>query len=379
METVIIFGATTYFYQIAVRVLKEDIEIVALSDNDSSKWNISYKNINVINPEMIKTMQFDYILIGPLFSYETINMQLRDMGVDENKILPLVDSREIKWLSSRIDFNERDVVKIYKKGRDIVKLLGEANRVNANYDNIATFEEDDQFTDFSKYPLIAHACGGFINGEEKEYTNSLEAFRESLMNNFKMIEVDVWGEKNGNIIMGSRLKMQYPVDIDYTIPTLNQLLDLICDDESKKIILDIKWNTVEDFSRMLGKIEDVVLLYQDRGHINIKRQVLIEVFDEETSSIASQGGWECLLTDYRAKDGSWIKKVSVICSKYNIHTIMIDTLVNNTHEKYIRYALNKNINVLCYTVDDLTVLAKYKKLGCISCLTNYLKIGEGRC
>lgn len=210
--------------------------------------------------------------------------------------------------------------------------------------------------------------------EKKIYTNSLEACIESINNNFNMLEVDVWGIESGEIILGSRLKMQYPISIDYTIPTLYQLLKLICKDKNKKIILDIKCNTVDDFVRILNEIQKEVIQCEKNGWNNIKKQILIETFDEKTSSIASKAGWECLLTNYRNKDGEWIRKSCLICIENNIHTLMLDVGVINNHDKYLEYATRKNINIICYTVDDLSLLSKYKKLGCKSFLTNYLRV-----
>lgn len=139
-----------------------------------------------------------------------------------------------------------------------------------------------------------------------------------------MIECDVWGEQDGKLILGSRLKMAYPIYINYTVLTLDVLLRMVADDINKKVILDIKWNTLNDFCRLLTNIDRLVRQLEKEGFINIRRQIIIETFDEDSTKYAVNHNWECILTDYRNKEGAWIKKAACICCKYNIKAVMLD-------------------------------------------------------
>lgn len=373
-KKLILFGATNYAYICAMQSINFDTaEIVAFSDNDEYKWNIEYEGIKIVSPDKIIKQQFDYILICAWYSYKKIKQQLMDIGIEGVRILPFLRLNNIKALQDYIfDIDSNIIKSIYREGDKLLNELSEVNKVIARYGKMNKLDNLD-VTDFEDYSLIAHAGGGYIKGEKREYTNSLEAFKEAIENGFKMFECDVWGMQNGKIIIGSRLKMQYPVVIDYTIPTLDDLITLICDDWKKKIILDIKYNTLDDFYRLLNEIDRVVKRFEQNGYENIKKQILIETFDEESTKYATNMRWECLLTDYRNPEGGWFMKSAVICDTYKVHTCMLDAILVKREKKYIDFLLNKNIKILCYTVDEIRDYSELRKMGISSCLTNYLK------
>lgn len=373
---VILFGAAKFIFEKAVETLDgKKTKIIAFSDNDKHKWNIVYEGIDIIRPEDIKIFIYDYILIGAWYSYGEIKKQLMDLGVAEKKIMPLLEIKSLKWIKDDTSGIDKDAItKIFRNGEKIINKLQEVNDVNKKYEKIEEVKVGKvDKTDFSFYPMIAHACGGYINGEKNEYTNSLEALKESIENGFKMFECDVWGIQNKEIILGSRLKMQYPIEINYTILTLAAVFEMIVSDKEMKVILDIKYHTMEDFFALLKKIEELVEKFENQGHKEFKKRILIETFDEESTKFAISKKWECLLTDYRNWDGRWIKKSAVICSKYKIKTLMIDAKFAIENEKYIRFLLKKNFEILCYTVDEIEEYAALKKMGISSCLTNFLK------
>lgn len=61
-------------------------EIVALSDNDATKWDLA----GVINPLEIKNVDFDYVVITSMHDME-MKQQLREYGIEERKILIFSD------------------------------------------------------------------------------------------------------------------------------------------------------------------------------------------------------------------------------------------------------------------------------------------------
>lgn len=378
-KKVILFGATKIAYETALQSINFDlVEIIAFSDNDEYKWDIEFEGIKIVSPQNILNQPYDYILICAWYSYEVIKNQLINIGIKNEKILPLLKEKSIKWLKDVItDFDFNIINKIFINGENLKKELIEVNKIIGQYENIKKVEVSSK-TDYRKYPLIAHACGGYVNGKKIEYTNSFEAFQDSIKNGFKMFECDVWGVEKGKIILGSRLKMQYPISINYTIPTLDMLLEEIVNDINKKIILDIKYNTMDDFYRLLNQVDLLVQTFEKRGNRNIRDQILIETFDEESTKYATEKKWECLLTDYRNNEGRWIMKSVVICEKYKVDTLMMDARFVIKNKKYIDFILNKNLNLICYTVDEIEDYATLRKMGVKSCLSNYLKPICGR-
>lgn len=377
----IIFGAAKLIYKSAKEAINsQTMKIVAFSDNDERKtgkhWGrgVNYEGIPIISPDRILDIEFDYILIGAWYSYSEIWNELIALGIPKYKIMPLYNKSHIYLLNDVIDdIDTAAICSIYTDGEEIIKQIWEVNEVNRLYEHLKPIKSELKTIDYEKYHLIAHACGGLLKGEKIEYTNSLEALMEALKNDFKMIECDVWGEQDGKLILGSRLKMAYPIYINYTVLTLDVLLRMIADDINKKVILDIKWNTLNDFCRLLTNIDCLVRQLEKEGFINIRRQIIIETFDEDSTKYAINHNWECILTDYRNKEGAWIKKTACICCKYNIKAVMLDAESAIRHKKYIKYLISKNIDIVSYTVDEIEDYVALKKAGVKSILSNYLK------
>lgn len=377
----IIFGAAKLIYKSAKEAINsQTMKIVAFSDNDERKtgkhWGGggNYEGIPIISPDRILDIEFDYILIGAWYSYSEIWNELIALGIPKYKIMPLYNKSHIYLLNDVIDdIDTAAICSIYTDGEEIIKQIWEVNEVNRLYEHLKPIKSELKTIDYEKYHLIAHACGGLLKGEKIEYTNSLEALMEALKNDFKMIECDVWGEQDGKLILGSRLKMAYPIYINYTVLTLDVLLRMIADDINKKVILDIKWNTLNDFCRLLTNIDCLVRQLEKEGFINIRRQIIIETFDEDSTKYAINHNWECILTDYRNKEGAWIKKTACICCKYNIKAVMLDAESAIRHKKYIKYLISKNIDIVSYTVDEIEDYVALKKAGVKSILSNYLK------
>lgn len=84
MRRVILFGAGGRTKGI-IEELKEDVEIVAILDNDKKKWNNLLAGIKVCNPLDIYKMYYDIIFIVP-YEYYHIHKQLIDMGVENEKV-----------------------------------------------------------------------------------------------------------------------------------------------------------------------------------------------------------------------------------------------------------------------------------------------------
>lgn len=376
---VILFGVTEFQYGVARGCIDLDkCEIIACADNDNVKHSLVYESLEIISPDTLLYIDFDYILVGAWFSYNTIQHQLIEIGIDPNKILPLLAEKCISLLIEPIEINYGAIRRVFINSERILKKFEIVNQINALYKNINMGNgETKEYTNFAKYPLIAHACGGFVNGEHEEYTNSLEAFEEAMSSGFNMFECDVWGKQDEQIVLGSRLKMQWPINIDYTIFSLNTLLNRIAVYPEKRVVLDIKWNTYDDFYRLLDSIEQLVHNLEDHGFPNIKKQIIVETFDEITTRYAVEKQWECVLTDYRNPEGDWIKNTAVLCCKYTLRTVFLNAGTVMRNMKYIHFLLEKGIDIVSYTVDNIETYASLRQAGVTSVLTNFLKPSLG--
>lgn len=81
---IIIFGTGSCCENL-MSYLGNNINIIAYSDNDSSKIGLNYYNIEVIDPEKISSYNYDYIIIASGSEYEILE-QLIKMGISEEKI-----------------------------------------------------------------------------------------------------------------------------------------------------------------------------------------------------------------------------------------------------------------------------------------------------
>lgn len=97
IRKVIIFGASKRLQEI-IDNLQDDIELIAIADNNMDKWNKLYLGISIISPKQIIKMEFDYVYIIP-YSYNPIIQQLLDLGVSREKI---VDERHIELIVNKI-------------------------------------------------------------------------------------------------------------------------------------------------------------------------------------------------------------------------------------------------------------------------------------
>lgn len=86
-KKIVIFG-TGVFYKKRINSLAEieNVYILAFLDNNQKKWGTFIDNIVICNPQDIKKLEYDYIILMSIYDYEMYN-QLLLLGVEENKIL----------------------------------------------------------------------------------------------------------------------------------------------------------------------------------------------------------------------------------------------------------------------------------------------------
>lgn len=65
--------------------LNEEVEIICYLDNDKNKWNKILNGKNILNPDNIKNMDYDYVIIASQFN-DPIYEQLLSLEVEKDKI-----------------------------------------------------------------------------------------------------------------------------------------------------------------------------------------------------------------------------------------------------------------------------------------------------
>lgn len=376
MINVILFGASKIFYQCALESFdSRNVKIIGFSDNCSEKQGLIFEQLPIINPTELASIHFDYIIVCAWFSYNEIYNQLINLCIPKEKILPLLNINKLYAITKNFRYNENDVKKLFKNSEIILERLKEIFEVNNKYEMVNSLPSNPPVIDYKHNRIIAHACGGYIDGKKREYTNSIESFEEAIKNNIKVFECDVWAVEGNNIIMGSRIKMQYPIEIfnrEFGVLTFDYIVKKINEKKDIKIIFDIKWNAFRDFCFILDEISNRVEEIAKTKNINIKNNIIIEVFDEITAEYAYSQKWKCVLTDYRNPENLFFKKSVLICLKYGIDTIFLDynTIISNS--KYLNIFRDKEISIVSYTVDDIDEYVYARKLGVKSVLSNWL-------
>ncbi|WP_373266124.1 TylF/MycF/NovP-related O-methyltransferase [Hungatella hathewayi] len=104
MKKAVLFGASGGGSRLFDRISRE-YEIVAVTDNDGSKWGGKLRGIPIYKPEAcINTADYDSVIIASAPGLETIYSQLVGYGVPEQQI---VTSYITAPLESRITFLEK--------------------------------------------------------------------------------------------------------------------------------------------------------------------------------------------------------------------------------------------------------------------------------
>lgn len=86
MIKLIIFGTGVGLNKLLKAIAYEHIKIVAIVDNDHKKWGNSICLLQVQSPDVIKNLEFDFIVIASQ-SYNQILQQLLMMGIDRKNLI----------------------------------------------------------------------------------------------------------------------------------------------------------------------------------------------------------------------------------------------------------------------------------------------------
>ena len=375
---IILFGASDNLIKSALETLKlKTCEIIALCDNDKYKQGLKWNNLPIISINHIHELEFDFIVINALYSYHIIYKNLVMVGIQSNKIIPLLSLTKIMFLTDKVNTFPKDVLsKLFQDDPEkindrIIKL----NEIVQKYSEIQPINTKDNDINLNDYPLIAHAGGGYIQDKQEMYSDSLEAFLTSIKAGFKMFEFDICGLIEDDIIFvhdAGRFRKLYFYN-DYTPLRFTKMLTILSNNPELKVMLDIKWNTLLDYTRILEKMESILTENYIDKYNEFKKQIFVQTYNKETIQSAVQHGWKCFLTSYRNPEGNWIQKSACLCCEFGITGIMLDVGSALHHFKYLKFLKEKNIPIIVYSTDSLDEYVRLKSIGITCVLTNFMK------
>lgn len=159
----IIGGATKFIYKtVQQEIFLDEVELIAFVDNNEEKWGLMYESIPVISPKELCTKEFDFIVIGALYSFKEIKKQFIQLGIEKRKIFPLVSLDNLRFLNKDTDrFSKEVFIKLWKEGNRICDMLSEVDAIDTIYEALPSFKEHEKNFHCSllENRIIAHAGG----------------------------------------------------------------------------------------------------------------------------------------------------------------------------------------------------------------------------
>ena len=116
---IITWGTGNIAEKVFANDLKNNVEIVAVVDNNKEKWGNKFHGIIVIPPQDIKNYEFDKVLVLVLRGGCDIHEQLIGLGVEEYLIEHVKSSIELEYFKSTaddyFDISKKEFVKWERK------------------------------------------------------------------------------------------------------------------------------------------------------------------------------------------------------------------------------------------------------------------------
>lgn len=304
MKKVAVIGINDGIINALFKELDPDkVEIVAFLDNSEDEQSTEYFGMKVSDPESYIASKFnaDYFIITALSAYQAIKEQLERLGIKIERIQPFIPELFCKYVVGPVQFDEDLINEIYF---DPVKTLEIAHRYQEQYLKYTIY---GRFTDerdawYNKSSLIAHALGGRIGKEKLEYTNSLEAFQTSITNNYTLMECDVCTLRDRGVVLAHENCMLWECKVrNYTTLNLEQLFRKLQEKSFLTVLIDVKWKDHSDYTFIISEIEKNLrkVSVNEESHLSLKKQIVIQVYDEETIICAKASGFQMFFTQYR--------------------------------------------------------------------------------
>ena len=355
------------------------VEIAMFIDNDPYKTDRIFegKRIWAFGPALLEEIEkVDYILIAAYSGYRQILQLLKDNGIREAKI-QLYMSKGLKEYSfGKIErVNSALIREIYHEPGKILDVIENYNYDAAFLDDMPSLEENMNKW-YKQNSIIVHACGGYVNNQKVMYSNSKEALETSLDKGVKVIECDVLGIEHDEVICVHDYDRWLDAkEHGCTTQTLEEVLERLVEYPEVYLLIDVKWEKMEEYNYYLSSIlESIERIAGEKSEVGrqLKKQIILEVYEEESIKSAQGEGFDVFFTQYRNPDRGDYKKIVRLCLKYNIGIVGYDFRYVQSHNQVLSVFKQKNISVFAYSCDSITEYSKMRRKGLDGIFSNYL-------
>nr|WP_207715353.1 D-alanyl-lipoteichoic acid biosynthesis protein DltD [Clostridium saccharoperbutylacetonicum] len=276
--------------------MKEDVDIVCYCDNDKSKWGKIFDEKEVICPENIKEINFDYIIIASQFNDEIYN-QLIEIGINQVKVLQF-----FKYIDSFWSYVEFDLLQLYNNRENVEGIItgisyaekGINEKVLIKNFNKLTRHSQDLYYDYNlvnyaidkykeemknlKYVIISLSYYSF------EYDMSLSAMKGKVQAYYKaigkehhLLDIDRYlsETENNEYIVKEVFHLDiygYP-KVKWNITSSDKKIDLVNEEYGKRqALLDCNKNYYETVKENTEILQKYLQLLKDN---NIKPIIVV--------------------------------------------------------------------------------------------------------
>lgn len=370
---VAIWGITTPIWNVINNTIDPfATEIVTFIDSDEYKQGLVFHGIPIISIEEFDASAVDYILITAYSGFQDIVRILKSRGVADEKIQIFLSQGLCNYVVgdiSKIDW--RQTLGLYtvpgrvaKAAEDYVELYAEYSRIEKK-----TASEHDWF--YGKR-LISHALGGFVNGVPMMYTNSKEAFAGAIEHGFSLAECDMIHMPNGEWYGGHRYSDIFDAgEKKYNLISLSDIILTLAKNPGLTCLFDIKWDVTEDYREFVMCMNTVVEKFDNEQEL--RKQIVLEVYDEDTIKCAYRSGYQMIFTQYRNPERDCYMKSAILCDKYGISVLADGTqVVLKGGRKKTNIWTDKGLNFYVFSTDSPEEISEIRNMGGYGVFTNFL-------
>lgn len=356
-------------------------EIVFFLDNNADRIGGLYASRPVYCFSEIEKKMFreiDYIVVAAYSGYKQIRENLLRVGYQEEKIQLYITP----WITM---YNLGDLSHIKKEYIDSIyfeprKRWNEIQEYIKEYAEIFGEEHDTYIKDhtgkwYEKESLISHACGGFVNGKKVMYSNSKEALEYTFSKKFRLIECDVLGHQREEVILAHDFDKLYEAEeVGYTCQTFEEMLQALKNHPKVHMLVDVKWSEIEEYdfyiSHIMNSIDEVA--QDNKEKEQLYKQIIMEVYDEESIQSAQKAGFDVFFTQYRNDNVKDFLNTIKICEKYKIGVVGYDLMLINEYKKAVALLKERNIKIYVYSTNSKEEYRRLKEYGVDGVFTDYL-------
>ncbi len=352
----------------------EKTEVVLFVDSNEEKQGIYYENTPVITPskELLDRYDIDVYVIAALSAYENIRELLMTWGRETERVQPFITDEICKYSLGTLDEVDRNFIKeAYFEPRKTESLVNEYKKKYALY---LQSQYEGKADWVNQGTLIAHGCGGVVNGRKVMCSNSKEAFEYTVSSNFRLMECDVLRMKDGELVLAHDFWRFYEAKKKgYSVMSLEDLLRRLNEHREIRCLVDVKWDTYDDYRAVIEGTDEIFShsVKGEKEGESLKSRIVMEAYDEETIKLAHLSGYHIFFTQYRNPEWMDYLNIANLCCQYGIGAVGIRA--DDVDVRLIKICRKKGIKVFAYSTNCIEEYSKLRKLGVTGVFTDYLR------